>query len=136
MWALDVRPIRAAAAALAAGTADLAAFEPEPVRLPRRQFGFFFGGGGGAQLSYWLGEASESVQIVISDVEGNDLRTIDGTGDMGFNAVSWNLSAESGQGPDTGFGFRGRPRPVAPGIYTITVRAGGREASTQLKISG
>jgi photosystem II stability/assembly factor-like uncharacterized protein len=136
MWALDVRPIRAAAKAVAAGMADVVMFEPEDVRLPRRQFGFFFGGGGDAYLSYWLGGAADDVQVVISDIEGNELRTMEGTGDVGFNAVRWNLSAADGDGPDTGFGFRGRPRPVDPGIYTITVKAGGHEASTTLKISG
>jgi photosystem II stability/assembly factor-like uncharacterized protein len=45
----------------------------------------------GSAISYWLKNPASSVQIAITDISGNTVRTIEGTKNAGLNRVQWNL---------------------------------------------
>ncbi|HXH07232.1 MAG TPA: hypothetical protein VNI83_11645, partial [Vicinamibacterales bacterium] len=90
----------------------------------------------GALITYWLGAPpKEPVRITISDEAGTVVRELTGTAERGLNRVSWDLRHEPPIRPEPGAGggggFFGPPRGplVAPGRYTVVVKAGGQSAS-------
>jgi photosystem II stability/assembly factor-like uncharacterized protein len=59
----------------------------------------------GTAISYWLkGAPSGEVRISINNVAGQEIRTIEGTKDVGLNRVQWDLAPTGGRG---GRGARG-----------------------------
>ncbi len=94
----------------------------------------------GTAISYWLSDGQNDVSIVISDVvTGEPLRTLEGTGSPGINRVQWNLRGEpeereGGGGGGCGFGG-GNQGPLAePGVYRVTLTAGGEERTTTVRV--
>ena len=115
----------------------------------------------GTAISYWLKNAASSVQIAITDISGNTVRTIEGTKTAGLNRVQWNLQrgfappantgraerpaggqAERGatpaaQGAGGGGGGGGRGRggfggpAVAAGTYLVKVTVDGQVIGTK-----
>jgi hypothetical protein len=94
----------------------------------------------GTAISYWLAEGEEDVSIVISDVvTGEPFRTLEGTGVPGINRVQWNLRGEPEEREGGGGGFGGfggaNQGPLAePGVYRVTLTAGGEERSTTVRV--
>jgi photosystem II stability/assembly factor-like uncharacterized protein len=90
----------------------------------------------GSAISYWLKGNATSVQIAITDISGNTVRTIDGTKTAGLNRVQWNLQRSApagrgggGQGGGGGGGGRGRGgfgAAVPVGTYLVKVTVDGK----------
>ena len=83
----------------------------------------------------------EDVSIVIADVvTGEPFRTLEGTGEPGMNRVQWNLRGEPQQGGRGGRGGGGGGRgggqgPQAePGVYRVTLTAGGEQHTTTIRV--
>jgi hypothetical protein len=115
----------------------------------------------GTAISYWLKNSGASVQIAITDISGNTVRTIEGTKNAGLNRVQWNLQrglpppanagradqpaggqAERGatpaaQGAGGGGGGGGRGRgglggpAVTAGTYLVKVTVDGKVIGTK-----
>ena len=93
----------------------------------------------GAAISYYLKSApSGDVKIAIADATGRTLRTIDGTKRAGINRVTWNLTAQGGQGAGGGFaggrGGRGGGAAVAAGTYIVTLDVGGKQLTKAVTV--
>ena len=126
VWAMDIRPIQQLTAEVAAEPLHL--FDVEPVTLP--SFGFGGGGGfGGGQVTYWMASAGE-VEMVITDGDGNVVKTLAATGDAGLNAATWDLGSDRAGGQRRRFG----PNLAGPGTYTVTVTSGANSADATIEI--
>jgi len=109
----------------------------------------------GADITYFLKSAAAGgVTLTITDAQGNPVRTIDGTRTAGLNRTWWDLRYDASREPRLRTPPEGHPhveippdgtRPlvdwggrvsplVAPGTYTVTLRAGGRELSQPLVV--
>jgi hypothetical protein len=107
----------------------------------------------GATINYWLGaEASDSVTLTITDASGAVVRTLKGPKAKGLNRVMWDLESEATrivrlrtpprfapyfEVPDTGRGAPDIGRAsvtVVPGTYTVKLKSGSVEQSTQLVV--
>ncbi|MDH3222124.1 MAG: hypothetical protein OEO23_00300 [Gemmatimonadota bacterium] len=92
----------------------------------------------GALVDYWLAAAADSgtVRIEVADQQGGIVSELEGATAAGLNRVVWDL--RHGAPPvrrGGGFGFGGPIRPlVAPGDYTVTVRAGQRESTQTVRV--
>ncbi len=75
----------------------------------------------GSAISYWLKTApTEDVRITISDYTGREIRSIDGTKDVGLNRVQWDLAlAIGGRGRGQG-GGQAAPAPAAAAAAQTT----------------
>jgi len=115
--------------------------------------GFFFGGGGGATIAYNLKSAHagrNQVKIAITDMKGDPVTTLTGTGRAGLNEVTWRgnydgprtaILGNNNGGGFGGFGFgpRGTPGEPTPdggpaalaGEYKVTVTVAGLPAQSQ-----
>ena len=91
-------------------------FEPDQAKLPRgrRRPGIT------GNLVYALNSDSD-VTIEINDMEGNSVRTLKDSGNVGINQVEWDLRADPEEGDDRG-------KRVEPGKYIIVVEANGVRA--------
>jgi hypothetical protein len=94
----------------------------------------------GATISYYLGEEPEengTVEITIEDSSGDQVRTLEGTKNVGLNRVSWALDYDPlGEEPRRGGGF-GPSTPtlrVLPGSYTVRLSALGEEMTRSLEV--
>lgn len=85
----------------------------------------------GTAISYWLTDAEQDVEIIISDVvTGEAFRTLEGTGEAGMNRVQWDLRGEPEEEEDDG-----DDGPLAePGIYRVTLQAGGEQHTTTVRV--
>ncbi len=106
----------------------------------------------GASLHYWLKTASaDSTTIMVADSSGKTVRTFKGPSQAGINRVYWDLLFDpskearlrmSPRYSDLPVGPNGIPAPgvgqvrllAPPGRYTVTVRAGGQQASQPLTV--
>ncbi len=106
----------------------------------------------GASLHYWLKTASaDSTTILVADSSGKTVRTFKGPSQAGINRVYWDLLFDpskearlrmSPRYSDLPVGPNGIPAPgvgqvrllAPPGRYTVTVRAGGQQASQPLTV--
>ncbi len=135
MWALDVRYLQALTPEVAASTLHL--FTPDPVTLPARRG--FAGYGRGARpptafIAYWKKSAGPA-RVTIKNAKGSVVRTLDGTGDAGFNKVVWDLTpTPDPDAPEDGRGRFGRTRRVDPGSYTVEVTAEGSTATATFDV--
>ena len=94
----------------------------------------------GGVIDYYLRDgAPDAAQITFADAGGATLRTLRGPVRRGLNRVFWDLRMEPPT-PDrdaAGGGFGAPPGPlVLPGTYTVTVRAGGRALTGQVRVEG
>ncbi len=113
----------------------------------------------GASINYWLAEATDdSVVVEIADADGEVVRTLRGTRDAGVNRIWWDLTGEPVEevrlrtkplyGDDVSLGEqRWRPLPGGPlggpgagtilqppGIYAVTLKAGGETFRQELEV--
>jgi photosystem II stability/assembly factor-like uncharacterized protein len=83
----------------------------------------------GAAITYFLPQASASVEINIADEMGKTVRTLHGSAQSGLNRTHWDLRqapASSGLGPK-----------VLPGLYTVTVLPpGGAPLKARVTVEG
>jgi len=139
MYALDVRYLQQLTGAVAAS--DLHLFDVDDVTVPTRGRGFggFGRGGGGstAFVAYWMKSAGPA-RITIKDRSGTVVRTLEGTGDAGFNSVVWDLTPtpQAGDAQSERMARFGMARRVQPGTYTIEVSAAGKTATGTLNVVG
>ena len=96
----------------------------------------------GTAISYWLKTPAQGdVKIVISDVMGREIRTIEGPKDAGLQRVQWNLGlnppvGRGGRGAGGGGGGGGGGRggfvlPVPAGTYLVKLMIGDKVAGTK-----
>ncbi len=105
----------------------------------------------GALITYYLKtDAKDPAVITVSDASGKAIRTLrQADAKAGINRMAWDLRydgprpAESqrgqagggGGGGGGGFGFGGGPF-VAPGEYTVTLKAAGQELKQTVRVEG
>ena len=89
----------------------------------------------GAAISYYLkAAASGDVKITISD-GSRVVRTLEGTKNAGINRVWWNLTETPQPGQQAGRGGgRGGFAQVGPGVYEVTLEAGGKKITKPLEV--
>jgi hypothetical protein len=92
----------------------------------------------GTQISYWLKEpAAGDVKISIVNVQGTEVRTMDGSKTAGLNRVTWDLGGNPPPGAAAlagRFGGRGRGSlnpPLPPGQYLVRVSVAGKEIGSK-----
>ncbi|MEO5897419.1 MAG: hypothetical protein ABIS06_17145 [Vicinamibacterales bacterium] len=94
----------------------------------------------GTAISYWLkAPAAADVKIVISDVSGREVRSMEGSKDAGLQRVQWNLglntpAGRGGRGAGGGGGGGGRGGfvvPVPAGTYLVKLMIGDKIAGTK-----
>jgi hypothetical protein len=74
------------------------------------------------------------VKITISD-GSRVVRTLDGTKNAGINRVWWNLTETPQPGQQTGRGGgRGGFAQVTPGVYQVTIEAGGKKITKPMEV--
>ena len=86
-----------------------------------------------ALLYYFLkDDTEEEVSLVLTDLEGNDLGSIEGEQGAGLHRVAWDMRQQMERGGDRG-GFRGfrRGRLQGPGTYKVTLKVGEEEIATR-----
>ncbi len=131
MWALDLRPVQQLTAEVREQPLHL--FDIEAVTLARRGFGF---GGGGSRprvtMHYWLASTSDEVEITVLDAEGDVVRTLEGTGQVGLNAATWDLAVDETDDNRPRFG----PPLAGPGDYTVVVAAAAETAEGKVTVRG
>lgn len=98
----------------------------------------------GAYVNYMLAQKPDkNVKVEVKDSNGRLIRTIeDSTALAGVNRIIWdlrydgptNIRREAGSG--LGFNFPSRGPLVAPGKYTATLTANGKEVSTEIEVRG
>ncbi|MFC1791023.1 hypothetical protein ACFL0I_00950 [Gemmatimonadota bacterium] len=83
----------------------------------------------GTAISYYLPiDLDENVAITVTDLAGETVRTLSGSGNRGINRVQWNLRGDAPPSPVTGQVRRTRTGPpVDPGTYLVKMTVGGRE---------
>lgn len=82
------------------------------------------------------------VKIRVADKDGKLVRELDGPGAAGVNRTNWDLrwnpaaepTPQQLQAMAAGFGFGPRGPLVEPGEYTITIKAGSKEASQKVVV--
>lgn len=116
MYALDIRNIQQMTTDVLA--ADLHVFPTEAAVLPSGRFGPVQQ----AHIFYSLKDAG-SVTVDIIGGEGNTLKSIEGSGDMGMNVAVWDLSQQS---PEDG--------RVNRGIYKIIVTSGSVSVESSVEV--
>ncbi len=106
----------------------------------------------GAAINYWLGSApAGEVTVRIEDGEGNTIRTLEGTADVGINRIWWNFRSEPSMEVrlrtkplyadwvdlgDDGWRSGGGQITILepPGTYTVVLEVDGREQRQQLTV--
>jgi photosystem II stability/assembly factor-like uncharacterized protein len=111
----------------------------------------------GSAISYYLKSPASGVKLTITDpTTGAVFRTLTATGEAGINRVQWDLCSDPrpappGQGgfggggagacaagPGGGGGGQGGPqqsgRPAAPGVYRVTLTAGGKDYTQLVRV--
>jgi len=88
-----------------------------------------------ASFYYWLKTETEGVKLVVKDIEGRDLITLEGEaapGTQGLHLVTWNGRRQAAAGARGGQfgGGRGGFGRLTPGTYRVTLMVGDREVAT------
>jgi len=85
----------------------------------------------GTAIQYYLRTGAQgNVEITISDVAGQVVRTLQGPGGAGIQRVQWNLMSDP---PQAGQQLQAGRR-VDPGTYLVRLRAGGRELTRTVEV--
>ena len=75
----------------------------------------------GARMRYHLAEAPDEVSLSITDLRGQPIRKLEGTGNAGLNEVIWDLRIQE----ESSSGDLMNPGPrVLPGTYLVQLEAG------------
>lgn len=142
----DVRPLRALAERGGRPPERLVLFDPPPAyehqvadAVGYRSTGhaMFFGENRpyGVLLSYWIPQGVDSVELTMTDADGDVVRTLRARATAGLNRTTWDLRAEAFEGPAASGGTNPVRGPdVPPGRYTVRVRAGGAEVSGEVEV--
>jgi hypothetical protein len=83
-----------------------------------------------AKIYYYLKDKVDRVEVVIQDLEGKEIRKLNGNGSNGLNRITWNLRRSA---PPRQEGQR-RARTggeVAAGVYKIVFMVDGEEIQTK-----
>lgn len=87
----------------------------------------------GALLTFWLsGFAPEVVKISITNSEGQPVANLTAPAIAGLNRVNWDLKPT--KDVRTEYGGEGN-KPVAPGVYTVTLKSGKNSSTEKLTVS-
>ena len=81
----------------------------------------------GASIHYSLGKAANSVQLVITDLRGNQLAELTTQNKPGLHRTSWDLRVESQRGGR-------RSRGASPGTYLVKLTVDGKSFEQELRI--
>jgi photosystem II stability/assembly factor-like uncharacterized protein len=85
----------------------------------------------GTAVTYYLGEDGGEVVITVTDLDGNEVRTLTGPARQGINRVYWDLRHDPPPpDPEDRSGRERAGPPAGPGAYLVTARFGDR---TQLR---
>lgn len=87
----------------------------------------------GAEIWYALREDARRLSLRILDAAGEPLREFEAEATAGLHRVSWNLRADAGEDRPQRFRRFGGPR-VAPGTYTVELKAGGRTLTAPIVV--
>ncbi|MEJ2204252.1 MAG: hypothetical protein P8170_09090 [Gemmatimonadota bacterium] len=150
LWVVDdIRPLRALAQDPGLTEEPLHLFEAPLAYLRHTAAvdGYHFSGDAlfqgetrpaGALLTYWVGrEVGDSVEISVTDGEGQDVSTLRAPAGLGLNRVAWDLreDAPAWSGGEGARGRSGRQAPeVLPGTYGVRVSAGGASAEGRVTV--
>jgi hypothetical protein len=103
IWVVDIKPLQQFTQAVAAADAHL--FEPAPAyqygmpptggEFTAQHYFWAYAPGGGAELTYWLGDAAEEASIAVTDADGNEMWSQDVTATRGVHTVRWNLRGKA-----------------------------------------
>ncbi len=96
----------------------------------------------GTAISYYLPiNVSGDVSLTITEMSGEIVRTLTGSGDRGINRVQWDLRgdppaqpAAAAQGGGRGGGGQRRGPPVELGTYLVTLEVGGMEMTRSIVV--
>jgi len=99
----------------------------------------------GALINYFLKSKAEHVRVTVTDRDGKEVASFDGTGHAGINRGNWDLRLPAPVPPTTedrwatseGFfsGFIHPPAPfVEPGDYSVTIDAGSHHATRTVHV--
>ncbi len=133
----DITPLQQFTSEVAQGDAFLFEVRPAVQWLTDTQKGVTLAGSkhfrgqnpeAGTAISYYLPiELEGDVELTITDMAGETVRTLTGPGDRGLNRVQWDLRAHTPPAdPDQPTRRRVGP-PVDPGTYLVKLEIGGRE---------
>lgn len=87
----------------------------------------------GALLTFWLsGFAPEGVKLSITNAEGQPVANLTAPAIAGLNRVNWDLKPT--KDVRTEYGGEGN-KPVAPGVYTVTLKSGKTTSTEKLTVS-
>ncbi|HIN78703.1 MAG TPA: hypothetical protein EYM97_07710 [Gemmatimonadetes bacterium] len=85
----------------------------------------------GARIRYHLAEDTDEVSVSITDLRGQSLRELEGTGNVGLNEVIWDLRLQE----EDSNGDLMNPGPRAlPGTYLVQLEAGNSVLEGELSV--
>ncbi len=147
IWIIDdLTPLQQFTPEVAAGDAHLFEVRPAVQWMSDMQKSVTVGGAKhfrgqnpaqGTAISYYLPiELDDDVELTITDLSGNEVRTLTGPGDRGINRVQWNLRPNPPPAnPDQPQQRGGRtPPPVDPGTYVVKLVVGGMEMARSILV--
>lgn len=136
----DVKPLQA----LKDGATSKAilAFTPESIRYSERwgkkSYSWSKADEPRVSFFYYVGKASSNVKAEVYDDKNNLIRTLSGTGSIGFHSFSWDVKVNDAASPPKG---KSKPAPVsseltyaAKGKYKIKFINGAESSETALEI--
>ncbi|MFC1564689.1 T9SS type A sorting domain-containing protein [candidate division KSB1 bacterium] len=94
----------------------------------------------GSTIAYYLKNAvSDSVEIEISDIQGNVIRNLKGSNGAGMQKVLWDFRRNMPQSPNQAarggqMRYRRRAPMVEPGTYLLKLKAGDLELTTKVVV--
>ncbi len=138
IWIIDdITPLQQYTPEVARGDAYLFAVRPAIQWLNNTQEGVTMGGAkhfrgqnpeAGTAISYYLPmELGADVNLTITDMAGELVRTLTGPRTRGIHRVQWDLRANTPSGDQAAQGQRQVRPPVDPGTYLVKLEVGGRE---------
>ncbi|HET6229953.1 MAG TPA: hypothetical protein VFE05_07790 [Longimicrobiaceae bacterium] len=91
----------------------------------------------GAQVTYWLKDAQPgTVDLTVTDAQGNAVRHLTGPGYAGIQRVTWDLSRDKPRPRRLGDPTdNGDLRRVDPGEYTVTLEVAGRKMQQKIVVT-
>ena len=150
VWILDdIRPLREMAKSSGITQKNIHVFEiPEAYQAVVGMPKFFAGSGdvfagknrpAGAMISFWSKKASkkDSINVTITDANGQVFREMSTTAKEGVNRIQWNLKKDSPKypgPPDPFTSFFSNGLEAMPGEYTVSIKHGTDSASQKVVV--